>query len=93
MEMQYDERITVWHLSLLMTLLYYWEAEGACNPTSITRRKVMNLSHIHSLPTYHKYMRELVLFGYIRYVPSYHPLLGSLVYLNESLLVRNSIPQ
>jgi hypothetical protein len=77
--MHEDNHINVWHLSLFMTLVCYWEIGGCSNPVSIRRREVMQLSHIASLPTYHKYMRELVEFGYIKYVPSYHPILGSLV--------------
>ncbi len=82
MAMHDDGRINVWHLSLYMTLVCYWEIGGCVSPVSITRREVMQLSHIGSLPTYHKYMKELVEFGYIKYVPSYHPVLGSLVYLD-----------
>lgn len=33
--------------------------------------------------TYHKCMKELEGFGYIKYVRSYSPILGSLVYLVE----------
>ncbi len=33
--------------------------------------------------TYHKCMKELEAYGYIEYVRSYSPVLGSLVYLKE----------
>jgi hypothetical protein len=81
--MQHDPRISVWHMCLLFTLLYFWELGGGTNPVSITRRKVMQAAHIHSLGTYHKYINELIDFGYIDYVPSYDTYLGSLVFLNE----------
>ena len=77
-----DKRITTWHISLYAALVYYWEAQDCHNPFSIPPRKVMLLSHIHALPTYHKYMRELVQLGFIKYMPSYNPFLGSLVWLN-----------
>lgn len=77
-----DERINVWHISILFGLLSIYEYSGHGNPISISRRKVMQASHIYSLPTYHKYMKELVHFGYIRYFPSYNHFNGSLVYLN-----------
>jgi hypothetical protein len=78
---QKDDRITVWHVSVYAALVYYWEAGGCQTPASITRREVMQVSHIGSFPTYHKYMRELVEFGFIKYLPSYNPFLGSLVWL------------
>ena len=61
----------------------YWDTGGCINPISITGREVMKLSHIGSLPIYHKYMKELIAFGYIKYLPSYHPILGSHVWINE----------
>ncbi|WP_348797977.1 hypothetical protein [Flavobacterium adhaerens] len=33
----------------------------------------MSLSHISTIPTYHKYFKELQQMGYINYRPSYHP--------------------
>ncbi|MDR6513775.1 hypothetical protein J2780_000339 [Chryseobacterium camelliae] len=33
----------------------------------------MTFSNIRTLPTYHKYFKELQEFGYINYSPSYHP--------------------
>jgi hypothetical protein len=82
--MNNDRRINVWHLTLFMTLVCYWELGGCKNPISITRREVMKMSHFGSLPTYHKYMKELIEFGYINYLPSYHPILGSLVWINAT---------
>jgi hypothetical protein len=84
-----DERITAWHICLYAALLYCQETGDCRSPASITRREVMQLSHIHSLPTYHKYINELVEFGYIRYLPSYNCFLGSLVWFNEELPVLN----
>ena len=81
MALRDDERINVWHLALFISLVCLWEIGGCANPFPITRREVMKLSHIGSLPTYHKYMKELVEFGYIQYKPSYHPVLGSLVWV------------
>jgi hypothetical protein len=38
--MNNDRRINVWHLTLFMTLVCYWEIGGCKNPISITRREV-----------------------------------------------------
>ena len=43
------------------------------DPIFISRRKVMQFSHINSIVTYHKCIKELQKFGYIQYFPSYHP--------------------
>ncbi len=44
----------------------------------------MRLSHIHSIATYHKVIKELHAFGYINYKPSYHPKKGSTISLRMS---------
>src|SRR5580704_3310844 len=80
--MHTDTRITVWHLVLYITLVCHWELQGFRTPFSITRRQVMRLSHIGSIPTYHKYLKELIGFGYIRYESSFHPVQGSHFWIN-----------
>lgn len=77
-----DERVTVWHMGMYSAMLQLWYEGNFNNPVSITRRKILARSHIGNIVTYHKCIKELVLFGYIRYQPSYHPSKGSLVYLN-----------
>ena len=41
----------------------------------------MRLSKIGGNATYHKCINDLHACGYIQYIPSYHPALGSLVYI------------
>ena len=41
----------------------------------------MSLSHIRSIATYHKVIKELQAFGYIIYKPSFHPKKGSTISL------------
>lgn len=41
----------------------------------------MSLSHIRSIATYHKVIKELHAFGYIIYKPSFHPRKGSTISL------------
>jgi hypothetical protein len=81
-KLESDERITISHISLLMALFFHFDQSGQQNPISVTRRKVMQTSHVYSIATYHKSMKDLVRFGYIRYFPSYNRFLGSLVYFN-----------
>jgi len=68
-----DERITVWHMAIMFGILQLSKVDQTFNPIFISRKKVMELSHISSIVTYHKCIKELQEYGYIRYRPSYHP--------------------
>lgn len=81
-EVEHAEWVTPFHISIYLSLFEIWNLNHYKNPVSISRRKIMKMSKIASNATYHKCMRELVRGGYIRYSPSYHPLIGSLVYFN-----------
>ena len=78
-----DNRITVHHLCLYMGLCYWWTQNKCQNPVAITRKIVMDVAKIKSIASYHKFMKELEEFGYIKYCPSYHPELGSTFFLKE----------
>jgi len=75
-------RITGWHVSLFAALCYCYLQAGCHQPFSVSRRRLMALSHIRSLHTYHRLMKELVTLGHIAYLPTYHPKIGSLVAFN-----------
>jgi hypothetical protein len=77
-----DSRVTVWHIGMYSAFLQLWQINGHKNPINITRRKVLELSRIGNIVTYHKCIKELEKFGYIKYEPSYNPKTGSIVYLN-----------
>jgi len=76
-----DDRLNPTHVSLYVSLFQFWNACRFHNPISISRQEAMNVSKISSKVTYHKCIRELHQFGYLRYEPSYNPFKGSLVYL------------
>lgn len=68
-----DPLLNVWHISLLFAI-----ARLACKQNEkwiirVSRSRLMALSHIKTLPSYHKYFKQLQDFGYIKYTPSYHP--------------------
>jgi len=72
-QIENDPLLNVWHISLLLAI-----ARLACKQNEkwiirVSRSKLMTLSHIKTLPSYHKYFKQLQQFGYIKYVPSYHP--------------------
>jgi len=68
-----DPKLNAWHISLLVAI-----GRLACKQNEkwiirVSRSKLMALSHIKTLPSYHKYFKQLQDFGYIKYTPSYHP--------------------
>jgi hypothetical protein len=68
-----DSKLNAWHFALLSAILFLGYRQGQATIIKVSRSKLMSLSHIKTLPTYHKYFKELQSMGYIRYTPSYHP--------------------
>ncbi len=92
MAIQLDQRVNAFHLAVYAALLHLWYKGGLQSPLSITRREVMALAKIRANQTYHKFINDLQAFGYIQYVPSYHPALGSMVYF-QTLQTQNGVAQ
>lgn len=80
-----DQRLLATHISLYTALFICWQRQGFAQPFAVCRRELMGFSKIASVATYHKCIRELDEFGYIRYQPCFHPKLGSLVYWPDAL--------
>lgn len=76
-----DVRINVWHKAVAVALIQLSAGVGFKSQIQISRRNIMNLSKIRSITTYHKYIKDLQAYGYIDYLPSFHPALGSKVTL------------
>jgi len=68
-----DSRLNAWHIAIIFAIVLLAIRQQRTNRIQISRRNLMALSHISTLPTYHKYLRDLVDFGHIIYRPSYHP--------------------
>lgn len=81
-----DSQLNVWHLALLAAILSLGYRQGERQKIKVSRSKLMQLSHINTLPTYHKYFKQLQHFGYIKYSPSYHPSYKSEVEIFENRL-------
>ena len=77
----HDPYIGTTHISLYMGLLNYWNEHGCKNPISVFRHELMELCKISGYATYHKCIKELSDYGYIKYMPSYNRNRRSLVYL------------
>lgn len=62
-----DIKINVWHLALILAILRLAYIQDNTTMVRVSRSVLMKLSHIRTLPTYHKYFKELQEFGYITY--------------------------
>lgn len=76
-----DNRITTTHISLYMALFELWNQNEFQNSFCMSRRAVMEAAKISGLATFHRCIRDLHQFGYIRYLPSRNPAISSLVYM------------
>ena len=76
-----DPRIGPSHISLFVAIMRCYKKQDYQLPLSIFSRDLMKQAKISACGTYHKCMRDLKELGYIQYIPSYNPVLGSLVYI------------
>jgi len=76
-----DPRIGVTHIGLYVALLTLWQLRKKEHPLSVFSYDVMPYCKLFGPATYHRNIRQLHQYGYIKYVPSYNHFLGSLVYL------------
>jgi len=76
-----DPRIGPSHISLYLAIVNCCQIQEQL-PVYAFGRDLMKGAKISAVATYHKCMKDLKEFGYIEYVPSYNPVLGSLVGLN-----------
>lgn len=85
-----DTRLKPVHLSLSLALCHVWITSQFQRPYRISRRLMMKASRIRSKSTYHRALKELQAFGYLKYSPSYHPRKASEVVIPDELLTRTS---
>ncbi|RZK40582.1 MAG: hypothetical protein EOO90_14470 [Pedobacter sp.] len=84
LQLESDNRLLPTHISMLTAIFLCWQRNQFREPFSVSRRKLMAFSKVASIATYHKYIQQLIAFGYIRYQPSYHPRKGSLIWWAET---------
>ena len=75
-----DPRLGPLHISLYVSILYFYNEGERKAPVSIFSKLLMKYAKISSHDTYHRYIRQLHQYGYIYYIPSFNPILGSLIY-------------
>lgn len=76
-----DTRLNPTHVSLYMSLFHFGNLNRFPEVFYINREEVMKLSKIGSKGTYHKCLKELNHWGYIKYLPSHNPYKGSRISL------------
>jgi len=77
-----DNRISIGHLGLYATLFVLWKEQGYPNPFCIYSHEVKPKAKISSSATYHKLIKQLDEYGYIRYEPSFYKGTKSRFFLN-----------
>lgn len=85
-----DERLFPTHVSLFSGLFIFWQRSGYQRPFKISRSGLMATSRIASTATYQKCIKELRDFGYILYLPSFHPTKASMVDWPENWKVNDT---
>lgn len=76
-----DGRISITHIGVYAALLQCWLEHGCEHPLQVYSHEVTKLAKVSASNTYHKCVKALHDFGYIRYEPSFKRNERSKVYL------------
>lgn len=80
-----DPRISVTHIGIYAALLQFWKEHDYTNPVYVFSYEVMQIAKVSASTTYHKRIKDLSDFGYLRYVPSFKRNQGSRIYFPQTL--------
>lgn len=78
-----DSRISITHIGIYAALLQYRIQNDFTNPIQVFSHEIMSIAKLSSAITYHKCVRQLSEYGYIRYEPSFNRTKGSKIYFIE----------
>ena len=76
-----DPRISITHIGIYAALLQYWKEHGCKNPVQVFSYQIMSIAKISASTTFHKSIKELNDYGYIRYEPSFKRNKGSKIFI------------
>jgi hypothetical protein len=76
-----DPRINITHIGLYAALLQYWKKHNYVNPVQGYSYEIMELAKISARSTYQKIIKDLSVYGYIKYEASYKRNQGSRFYV------------
>lgn len=79
-----DPRISITHIGIYAALLQFWKEHDYNNPMYVFSYEIMQIAKVSASTTYHKSIKDLNDFGYIRYEPSFKRNKGSKVYFNST---------
>ncbi len=79
-----DCRISITHIGVYVALLQYWQEHEYQNPIQVFSYEIMRIAKISASATYHKSIKDLSDFGYIKYEPSFKRNQGSKVYFIDA---------
>lgn len=72
-----DSRLNPTHISMYLALFQFWNLNRFSDEFYIDRQETMQLSKIGSKTTYHRCLKNLSDWQYIKYLPSHNPFKGS----------------
>lgn len=75
-----DPRISSSHINLYVSLVYHRKKMDFKSSVSFFRRELIPLCKISGSATFHRSIKELHEYGYIKYTPSYSHLIPSKVF-------------
>ena len=75
-----DFRISSTHIAIFAALLQFKNSNGFTNPIEAYRHEITPIAKVLSAYTYHKCIRELNDYGYLRYEPSSKKTMKSRIY-------------
>lgn len=78
-----DGRISITHIGIYAALLQYRTVCGFANPIQVFGHEIMKIAKISAPITYHKCVKELSAYGYIRYMPSFKRNQASKIYFPD----------
>ena len=78
-----DDNISSSHRSLYLAFFELWNQKRFPKTIMLNSKQVMALAKIRSRTTYHKLLRELINWGYLKYHPSTSPQMGSLIEMSR----------
>ena len=79
-----DDRIKQGHIALYLAFFHLWNRKFFKETLTINRELIMERAKIKSKTTYHNHLRDLDVWGYLTYYPSYHPSRGSKIKMTRA---------
>ncbi|MNE45691.1 hypothetical protein D3C87_791200 [compost metagenome] len=85
-----DYRIGPMHIAIYAALLQFRTVKGFINPIFVFSSEIIVIAKVSSANTYHKCLKELSEYGYVKYVPSFKKTQGSKIYFYPHILLKES---